>query len=155
MYDNSFRIEGVVTERFDAVQVTDTFRKREFVLEITNESRSEFVKFQCIQNNITLLDDVRVGNRVIVSFRLTGREWTNEEGKRYFTNLDCRGIDIIDTMNLEEHTPPADILAKDIESEIIPAAGFPQQKSSSGEDWLTGSSNKNQFDSDEFEDLPF
>jgi hypothetical protein len=152
MYENNFRIEGTIHDRFDALQVTETFRKREFILSVLRPGDSMVVdklKFQCVQSNIILLDNVRVGNRVIVSFRLTGREWNSDEGKRYFTNLDCVDIDILDATNLEEHTPDS-MLAKDIKSEIIPADGFTAaEEPKTDEEWLD-----KKID-DEFSDLPF
>ena len=161
MYENNFRLEGMIHERFDAVQVTETFRKREFILQVTRPGDSnniDFIKFQCLQNRISLLDEIRVGNRVIVAFMVTGREWSNAEGKRYFTNLDCTDIDVLDPTSTEKDTP-ASFLAKDIQTTIIPEAGFPQTESrtGSGEDWLTGSTKKekDQFDPGEFDDLPF
>jgi len=155
MYDNNFRLEGIVHERFDSQQVTETFRKREFILEVMrsgNSNITDMVKFQCVQQNITLLDEVRIGNRVLVNFQVTGREWNSAEGKRYFTNLDCIDIDILDATNTEES---GDILAKDIDSTVIPEGGFPQEKKqqSSGEDWLSGK--KSELDPEEHDDLPF
>ena len=146
MYENSFRLEGTEHLRFDAVQVTENFRKREFVLSVMRlgqDSTVDLVRFQCILNNITLLDDVREGNRVIVSFRVTGKEYNKDGKKIFFTNLDCTDIDIIDNESTEEHTS-GDILAKDVESEIIPASGFADTKDTT-------------YDKvdDEFDDLPF
>ena len=158
MYDNNFRLEGTILERFNTIQVTDTFRKREFVLKVTGagDSRDETIKFQCVQSNISLLDEVRVGNRVVVSFRVTGREWSKDSEKSYFNNLDCLDIDVIDGENLEDHTPDS-LHTKNMIDEIIPAAGFSQAKSSSGEDWLSGSNpGKDNIRIDhEFDDLPF
>jgi len=146
MYENSFRLEGTVHLRFDAVQVTENFRKREFVLSVMRPGQDttiDMVRFQCVQNNIMLLDDVREGNRVIVSFRVTGKEYNKDGKKIFFTNLDCTDIDIVDDESTEDHTPGS-ILAKDIESEIIPANGFADKKDST-------------YDKvdEEFDDLPF
>ena len=146
MYENNFRLEGKVYARLDSVQVTENFRKREFVLEVMRPGQDmtvDLVRFQCVQSNIILLDDVREGNRVVVSFRVTGKEYNKDGKKIYFTNLDCTDIDISDNESTEEHTPGS-FLAKDIKDEVIPANGFAEKEQTEDEKII-----------DEYDDLPF
>jgi hypothetical protein len=82
-------VQGKVIEIFTTQQVSEKFRKREFVLEIKdNGGYVETVKFECIQNNCELLDKIRSGEEVDVAFNLKGRAWTNNQGqKSYFNTL--------------------------------------------------------------------
>ena len=74
----SFEISGRISDIFPTQQVTDSFKKREFILEVkeTNAGGFEFieyVKFQTIQYKCTLLDGLNVNDSVKVSFNLKGR----------------------------------------------------------------------------------
>ena len=82
-------IQGKLLEISDTVQVKDTFRKREFVVEYAdNPQYPEFVKFECIQDKCDLLDDFSVGQEATVSFNLKGRKWIDPQGNtKYFNSL--------------------------------------------------------------------
>ena len=84
----SFEVEGKLYKKFDTVQVKDTFKKRELVLEIEDGAYSQLIKFQLIQDRCSLLDDYVEGNDIKVFFNLNGRAWTGRDGTTsYFTNL--------------------------------------------------------------------
>ena len=70
-------------------QVSDTFKKRELVLEIAeNPTYPEYVKFDLLQDKTALLDNVKVGDEVEIDYNLRGRAWTNKEGiTSYFNSL--------------------------------------------------------------------
>ena len=82
-------IQGKLLEISDTVQIKDTFRKREFVVEYAdNPQYPEFVKFECIQDKCDLLDDFSVGQEATVSFNLKGRKWIDPQGDtKYFNSL--------------------------------------------------------------------
>ena len=80
----SFEITGKLYEMFDEQQVTASFRKREFVLEIQDGNYAQYPKFQLVQDKCGLLDSFKAGDEVKVSFNLQGRK-ANNGG--YFTNL--------------------------------------------------------------------
>lgn len=93
----SYDVTGKVHEIFDTVQVSDTFRKREFVLEIEDNSYTQWVKFQLLQDRCSLIDQFKVGETAKVFFDLSGRPFTNKEGKKmYFTNLTAWKFEKID-----------------------------------------------------------
>ena len=79
-------ISGSIVELMDEQQVTDTFKKREFVVEFAeNPQYPEYVKFELIQDKCALLDAHKVGDKVVVHFNLKGRKWTDKEGQvKYF-----------------------------------------------------------------------
>jgi hypothetical protein len=81
---------GRVYKKFDAQQVTDRFRKREFVLELTDNPRyPQMVMFQLTGDRCEQLDDIEVDDQVEVEFSLRGREWTSPSGDvKYFNSLD-------------------------------------------------------------------
>ncbi|VAW26348.1 hypothetical protein MNBD_BACTEROID06-929 [hydrothermal vent metagenome] len=85
----SLSISGSILEISDVQQIKETFKKREFVLELTeNPQYPEFIKFELIQDKCALLDAYKVSDRVTVHFNLKGRKWTDREGKVvYFNSL--------------------------------------------------------------------
>jgi len=88
-------IEGKITDKFDTQTIKETFRKREFILEYTeNPQYPEFLKFELIQSNCEQLDGVESGDEVIVNFNLKGRKWTDPKGEiKYFNSLQAWRID--------------------------------------------------------------
>ena len=90
----AFDAEGTLHKLFDTVQVTDSFRKREFVLEMIDGAYTQLIKFQMVQDNCKKLDNLKEGQQVKATFNLRGREWTNPQGEvKYFNSLDCWRIE--------------------------------------------------------------
>jgi len=85
----SLSISGSILEISEVQQIKETFKKREFVLElIENPQYPEFIKFELIQDKCALLDAYKLNDKVTVSFNLKGRKWTDREGKVvYFNSL--------------------------------------------------------------------
>jgi hypothetical protein len=79
---------------FDAQQVTERFRKREFVLELDGNSRyPQFVQFQLTGDRCDELDSFDKDDEVTVEFSLRGREWTSPQGQvKYFNSLEVWSI---------------------------------------------------------------
>lgn len=106
----SFQISGRITEIFDTQQVTDKFKKREFILEVkeTNNTGFEFVeyiKFQLVQDKCSLLDSFSLNDQAAVSFNLRGRKWEKDGQTSYFTNLDAWRIEKEQSTNNNPITP--------------------------------------------------
>jgi len=82
-------VKGKIIEINDTQQISDRFQKREFVIEYAeNPQYPEFVKFECIQDKVTMLDDYQVDDEVTVFFNLKGRKWTDRQGEvKYFNSL--------------------------------------------------------------------
>jgi single-strand DNA-binding protein len=84
----SFEALGTLHEVFGEVQVTEKFRKREFVLEMVSGNYTDYVKFQLVQDKCSLLNSYRVGDAVKVFFNLSGRKGTSRDGATvYYTNI--------------------------------------------------------------------
>lgn len=93
----TFETTGTLHAIFDEVQVTEKFRKREFVLEISNGMYTDFVKFQLVQDKCSALNSFRQGEVIKVSFNLSGRKATMKDGSTaYFTNLSAWKIEHTD-----------------------------------------------------------
>ena len=68
-------IVGKLVEIFEAQQISDSFKKREFVVEYAeNPQYPELIKFELIQDKCSLLDSFSKGNEVDVSFNFDSRE---------------------------------------------------------------------------------
>ena len=82
-------ISGKIIEIFDTQKVTETFQKREFVVEyVENPSYPEYIKFELIQDRCTLLDPFNKGDEISVEFNLKGRKWEDKNGVvKYFNTL--------------------------------------------------------------------
>ena len=82
-------IRGKVHEIGDVQQVTDTFKKRDLIVQYAeNPQFVEYIRFEATQDRTSLFDNLSVGEDVEVSFNLRGRPWTNREGvTTYFNSL--------------------------------------------------------------------
>lgn len=90
----NMQVQGRIHTAFPAAQVTQKFRKREFVLELDAASRyPQFVLFQLTGDRCEALDDFAAGDVVAVEFSLRGREWKSPKGEtRYFNSLEVWSI---------------------------------------------------------------
>jgi hypothetical protein len=81
---------GRIHAVFDAKQVTERFRKREFVVELSDNPRyPQYVLFQLTGDRCQELDGYDVGDEVRLEFSLRGREWKSPRGElKYFNSLD-------------------------------------------------------------------
>lgn len=107
---NRFEVTGVIRTIMDTQQVTDSFRKREFALEIEDGRYPQTVKFQLVQDKTSLLDDFEAGQQVQVHFNLRGREFTRKtDGQTdYWTNLECWRIERSEDSGSIVDQPPPD-----------------------------------------------
>ena len=114
----NMQIQGKIHAAFEAEQVTERFRKREFVLELDAASRyPQYVMFQLTGDRCGELDGYGAGDEIKVEFSLRGREWTSPKGDvRYFNSLEVWSIDRIGdaaavsspTGQGDEPPPPSD-----------------------------------------------
>ncbi len=86
---------GKLYKVFEAQQVTDRFRKREFVIELTDNPRyPQHVIFQLTGDRCENIDGFEVGQEVEIEFSLRGREWTSPKGDvKFFNSLDVWTLD--------------------------------------------------------------
>ncbi|MBT2559405.1 DUF3127 domain-containing protein [Hymenobacter sp. ISL-91] len=89
----AYEATGRLHEIFDEQQVSEKFRKREFVLEVIDGQYPEHIKFQTVQDKTALIDPYKVGDEVKVSFNLRGRGFNKNGQMLYFTNLEAWRIE--------------------------------------------------------------
>ena len=91
----NMQVQGRIHTAFPAEQVTQRFKKREFVLELDAASRyPQLVLFQLTGDRCAALDDFEAGETVSVEFSLRGREWKSPKGEtRYFNSLEVWSIE--------------------------------------------------------------
>jgi hypothetical protein len=87
----SYELSGKLIEKFPIEQPTASFRKREFVVELSEERNGRFftdpVKFQLTQDRVELIDSVSLQDMVKVTFDIKGNRWERDGRVSYFTNL--------------------------------------------------------------------
>lgn len=107
MASNKFEIEGVIESRGETQQKTERFKIRNFVLgvkeQVSDKEYYNSIEFQLMQAKTELIDDVRVGDRVKVSFNLRGK---NTEKWGNITNLVAYQLDVIERNNQESSPDP-------------------------------------------------
>ncbi len=116
-------IKGKVHEVFPTLQVTDSLKKRELIVEyVENPQYPEYLKFEAIQDRCNLLDNVKVGDDVEVFFNLRGRPWTDKTCKKsYFNSMQLWKINVLSgagSNTTPEYAPPADISSAPEEDDL-------------------------------------
>jgi hypothetical protein len=92
---SSFEVKGKLLLKYDSQQLTERFKKREFVVEIPSGNYTEQVKFQLTQDKCDILDRFNIGDEVHVFFNLRGKPYTKDGVTTYFNNLDVWRIDAV------------------------------------------------------------
>jgi hypothetical protein len=88
---------GVLKVKEETVQVSEKFKKREFVIELTdNPKYPQTIQFQLVQDNCPILDQFNLDSKLRVEFELRGRKWTNPDGvDKYFNSLQAWKIETL------------------------------------------------------------
>ena len=90
----SNQLTGKLIVKNDMQVVSEKFSKREFVIE-TQDTYPQSILFQLTQDKCTLLDNVKVGDTLTISFNLRGRGWTNPQGEtKYFNTIEAWRIEL-------------------------------------------------------------
>ena len=84
MASNTYEMTGTVKTIFEPMTFASGFTKREFLLTMEDDYPQD-VKFSCVKERAAQLDNVTLGERVSVAFRVRCREW---QGK-YFVDLEA------------------------------------------------------------------
>src|SRR4051812_19662503 len=89
------KITGKIIELKETQQVSEAFRKRNFIVEyVENVQYPEFISFELVQDKCEILDSFQLGQNVEVSFNLRGRKWTAPTGEiKYFNSLQAWRIE--------------------------------------------------------------
>lgn len=89
-----FTLNGILKVKNDTQQVSEKFKKREFVVTDASGMYPQDILFQLTQERTDQLDPINVNDTINVSFNLRGREWTSPSGEvKYFNSLDVWKIE--------------------------------------------------------------
>ena len=93
----SYEITGKLISVSDTQQVSERFKKREFVLETSEEINgnvyTNYAKMQLVQNKCDIIDNYNVGDDIKVNFNIKGNKWERDGNVNYITNLDAWRIE--------------------------------------------------------------
>ncbi len=120
-------LKGKIHEISETIQVTETFKKREVVIEYAeNPQYPEFIKFEATQERCSLLDNVKIGDQVEIFFNLRGRPWTDNTGKKvYFNSLQLWRLNALTSNSANNNlndsiSSPADFANSSIDEDDLP-----------------------------------
>jgi hypothetical protein len=86
---SELKLEGKLIAVMQEVQVTDSFKKQEFVLETSDEYPQQ-VKFELTQGKCGTISTKDIGKDATVHFNVRGRKWVNKKGEdTYFVSLNA------------------------------------------------------------------
>jgi hypothetical protein len=89
-------ITGILKVKSEAQQVSEKFKKREFVITDNSSQYPQHISFQLTQDKCGLIDQYNVGDELKVHFNLRGREWTSPKNEvKYFNTLEAWRIETI------------------------------------------------------------
>lgn len=116
-------ITGTLKVKNDEVQVSDKFKKREFVITDNSSQYPQFIQFQLTQDRCSLLESYKLGDELKVFFNIRGREWKNPQGEiKYFNSLEAWRLEAGANQS-QAATPSADVKAVpalDAQSDDLP-----------------------------------
>ncbi|MBE9598861.1 DUF3127 domain-containing protein [Pedobacter sp. MC2016-24] len=119
-------IKGKVHEIGALQQVSETFKKRDLIIEYAeNPTYPEYIRFEALQDKTALFDSLKQGDDVEVSFNLRGRPWTDKTGKTsYFNSLVVWRINALTNSAAgaptPQYAPPADLNSAPGEEDDLP-----------------------------------
>ncbi|TKC07637.1 DUF3127 domain-containing protein [Pedobacter frigoris] len=119
-------IKGKVHEIGALQQVSETFKKRDLIIEYAeNPTYPEYIRFEALQDKTALFDTLKQGDDVEVSFNLRGRPWTDKAGKTsYFNSLVVWRINALQAgapvASTPAYAPPADLNSAPGEDDDLP-----------------------------------
>lgn len=95
----AFEITGKVIDIAPVNQVSDKFKKREFVIEKKETGGAavfiDYIKFQLVQDKCDLINESFLNEEIKIWFNLKGNKWERDGKINYFTNLDAWKIEKI------------------------------------------------------------
>ena len=105
----AFEIVGRIIDILPVNQVSDKFRKREFVIEKKETGGSavfvDYIKFQLVQDKCDLINESFLNEDVKIWFNLKGNRWERDGKVNYFTNLDAWKIEKITAQGRDQNVP--------------------------------------------------
>lgn len=90
-----FTLKGKLIVKGDEQQISEKFKKREFVVQDDSSQYPQVISFQLVQDKCSLLEAYNEGDEINVSFNLRGREWVSPKDgvTKYFNSLEAWKIE--------------------------------------------------------------
>jgi len=89
----SLQITGKLIVINPTQQVSEKFKKREFVMEtyedVNGQTYTNFAKMQAVQAKCDVLDKYKVNDMVTVHFNIKGNKWEKDGKVNYITALEA------------------------------------------------------------------
>jgi len=82
-------LKGTVKVLFPEETFASGFNKREFVITDNADKYPQDIKFECVKDKVELVNSLRVGDPVEVTFDLRGNEYNG----KYYVNLAAWKVD--------------------------------------------------------------
>jgi Domain of unknown function (DUF3127) len=112
----AFETTGKIIDISPVNQVSDKFRKREFVIEKKEAGGAavfvDYIKFQLTQDKCELINESFLNENVKIWFNLRGNKWERDGKVNYFTNLDVWKIEKLSSQGGDQNTP-SDVTLED------------------------------------------
>lgn len=80
-------IEGKVEAINPAQQISERFRKREFVVVTESAEHPQFIKIELHNDKCSLADGLTTGQKVKVHININGRKWNGGHEIQYFNSI--------------------------------------------------------------------
>ena len=110
----AFEITGKVIDISPVNQVSDKFKKREFVIEKKEAGGAavfiDYIKFQLVQDKCDLINESFLNEEIKIWFNLKGNKWERDGKINYFTNLDAWKIEKISSQGRDPNMPSNTVL---------------------------------------------
>jgi hypothetical protein len=91
-----FNITGTLKLKSAEQQVSEKFRKRDFVLTDNSSQYPQYISFQLVQDKCSLIDSFNPGDEIRVFFNLRGREWKAPTGEiKFFNTIEAWKIEAV------------------------------------------------------------
>ena len=87
----SYDLTGIVKLIQDAQTFGSGFTKREVVVTVADGKYPQDINLEFVQDNVSKLDDINLGDEVTVTFDIRGREYNG----RYFNNLQAWRLQVV------------------------------------------------------------
>lgn len=84
-------LTGQIKEIFETQQVSEKFKKRDFVLTDASSQYPQHIIMQVTQDKTSLLDKFKIGDTITAHINIRGRNWTNptNDEVKYFVTIEA------------------------------------------------------------------
>jgi hypothetical protein len=85
----NYEVTGKLVWIGETQQIKESFKKREFALELLDGQYTNYAALQLVQAKCELIDAYKEGDMITASFNVRGTRYEKDGNVRYFSNLDA------------------------------------------------------------------